>query len=809
MTVSIARRRIVIDDVPHQLIAGEIHYFRTPREQWQQRIALAAEAGCTVIASYLPWLLHELPDGSIDVRGDTRPERDVGAFIDLCAEAGLQFIARPGPYIMAELKNEGLPYRVLREHPEIVGTGWDSAAVVSAAVDYLHPAFLAEAERWYSAIMPVIAERLHSRGGPVIGVQLDNEIGMLQWVSNTPSLTEELLTDLLRWCRDRHGDAFDAIYPEPTDPAAWRAAVASPQEQWAGELRLDLALFMRGRFARYTRALQGMAAEHGVCGVPLLINIHGTEGGNGVPFGIGVSQLLDTFAGVPEVIAGSDHYLGDMSADVTCDMHFINAAMAAVNGPDQPLTSLEFECGTGDYGAGADRLLDPSSVDLKTRLCVAQGNRLINYYLLAGGINPPLDEPVGDGNDRISFTGERHGTAAPIDPEGRRGITFDATAGIARATNLHAPWLADMDEEFDDLAVAFLPDAFATEYTHPGSIEMRAVVTDLEQHRGPGQRKALWRSLLFAGYRFSAVNLQDPRATLPSLVCLASGAVLDTYVQQRLVDHLADGRRLLMLGPLPTRDLRGRRCTLLIDALGLEPGRTVRSDHAQYPSVVATDRRLFGLAPSRRFGVTRDDTDLAETRVGWLQEISGGEQVLEGVDGRTCGVLARHRGGHAVVLAAELPSSSLFAGAATTLGVRPGVQLSTSIPGVVGTTTRTPDGQRLVHLLNPTGFAAALDVSGSGVDLRGVVLPARTGVMLAHGLRLPSGDVIRSATAELTAIGPELVFGPSIDPAGHRIVLETTAPVSTEPGAATIERTEGTVIVRSTDPDRPVGVILG
>ena len=43
---------------------------------------------------------------------------------------------------------------------------------------------------------------------------------------------------------------------------------------------------------------------------------------------------------------------------------------------------------------------------------------MINYYLFAGGINPPLDEPVGDGNDRISFTGERHGTAAPDRPRG-------------------------------------------------------------------------------------------------------------------------------------------------------------------------------------------------------------------------------------------------------------------------------------------------------------------------------------------------------------------------------------------------------
>src|SRR6185503_16156039 len=164
--------------------------------------------------------------------------------------------------------------------------------------------------------------------------------------------------------------------------------------------RVDLGWFMRDRFARYVVALADSARRHGITGVPLMINIHGTEGGNGVPFAIGVSQLFESYAGLDGFVAGSDHYLGDMSLSTTSDIHFINAAMAATNSADQPLTSLEFEAGTGDYSGGLDGLYDPSTVDLKTRLCLAQGNRMINYYLLAGGINPPLDRAVGDGNDR-------------------------------------------------------------------------------------------------------------------------------------------------------------------------------------------------------------------------------------------------------------------------------------------------------------------------------------------------------------------------------------------------------------------------
>ena len=797
--------RILVDGVPTLVLAGEIHYFRVPRAGWEQRIELAVEAGCTAVASYIPWLWHELPDGSIDVTGSTRPERDVGAFIDLCARHGLQFIARPGPFIMAELKNEGLPYRLYREHPEIVATGWDGAPATTATVDYLAPAYLAECRRWFDAVLPVIAARLHP-AGPVIAVQLDNEIGMLAWISNSPDLTDDLLADFAGWLRRTHGAQAAVRYPvDPADPVAWRRAIESPGEDIAGDLRVDLARFMRGRFARYVDQLADLAVGNGVTGVPFLINIHGTEGGNGVPFGIGVSQLLETWRGKPGFIAGSDHYLGNMSSATTVDIHFVNAIQVAVNGTDQPLTSLEFEAGTGDYGGGLDRWYDAATVDLKTRLCLAQGNRMINYYLLAGGVNPPLDVPVGDGNDRISFTGERHGTAAPISPEGKRGQGFAATAGIGRATATHAAWLADSDEERDDLALAFLPDAFATEYHYPGSAVMARVAGDLAAHRGPGQRKALWRSLLYAGFRFGAVDLQDENADLPGVVGVASGVHLDDAVQHRLVRHLRSGGGLLWLGPLPQRDLRDRPCTVLADALGVRPGVRLAGMPRYFPSI-----RGHGLLDV-----------MAETRVGWLQEIVasavGGqpappEPLLTDVDGRACGVLATAGAGRAILLTAEVPSHPrLFAAAAAALGVRPGVVLTTDVPGVVVTTTSSPSGDRLLHLLNPTGYDASVTLGGAAAGPDGpaaYAVPAHTGHFLARGLTLPWGR-LESATSELTAHGPDgLTVGPSLDPGGHRILLRTGREVAAPDGVEVSTIDSGLVWVTAADGSRPLSLTV-
>ena len=171
--------------------------------------------------------------------------------------------------------------------------------------------------------------------------------------------------------------------------------------------------------------------------------------------------------------------MGDMTLNTTTDLYVINAFMDAVHGPGQPTTSLEFEAGSGDYGGGVDNQYDPSTVDLKTRRSLAQGNRMINYYLFAGGINPPLEEPVGDGNDRISFTGERHGTAAPVGPEGQKGMTYAATARTVHAVRLHERWLSRMEEDHDGVQLGLVLDSYATEYHHPDSAVMTEVVEDL------------------------------------------------------------------------------------------------------------------------------------------------------------------------------------------------------------------------------------------------------------------------------------------------------------------------------------------
>jgi beta-galactosidase len=749
--VVLARRRILVDGVPQLVLAGEVHYFRLDPADWSDRLDKLREAGCDTVATYIPWLWHELPDRSVDLTGRTHPQRDVAGFLDLAHAKGLRAIARPGPFVMAELKNEGLPYRLYEHLP----TTWDGAVIPTRTLDYLAPAYLEACEGWYASVMPLLAARLAPRGGPVIAVQLDNEIGMLSWVTNSPDLTDVVIEDFRRWAIERYGK----------EEAAERACDLRTADSLAAHD--DLGRYMRDRYRRYVAFLRGSATNHGIDGVPFLINVHGTDAGRGRTFPIGISQLFESYRDVPQLTAGSDYYLGDLTVENAPDLYTSNAFLAASLGEDQPPTSLEFEAGTGDYGEDLSTLYPPQAVDLKTRMTVAQGNRLLNLYLFTGGHNPLLATPVGDGNDRIAFTGERHGFAAPVDPEGRRTSAFSAVRESFAAVRGALELLADGDEEHDDFALVFVPDHYLTEYHHPASTVRASQVDDLARHRGMGPRDILARALLLAGYSFPAVDLQSPAALPPALV-LASASTLGRAVQERLASYVDGGGRLLLNGVLPQYDFDGTPCTVLADALGVRAAGRVDGTPHYFPSVKARGR--------------------AEVRVGYAQFLVGGDPVLRMVGSdAVCGVEVATGAGKAILITADYPCDLGFWHACmTALGAHPRLTHDAADPGLVLTSTVDTQGQRLLHLLNlgPTDTTFALSYRGTPVlDGRRLRIAARAGLMLPYGVRVGAATLLETTCELVSRTGPDVVLRPTQAALGDVAVFDRE-PASVEGGEA-------------------------
>lgn len=148
-----------LDGKPLQIISGELHYERIPREYWRDRLKKARAMGLNTISTYVFWNLHEPKPGVYDFTGSL----DIAEFVRIAQGEGLYVILRPGPYACAEWDLGGLPAWLLAD-PNIVLRSADEK-------------FLAPAEVWLQRLGRELAPLQIAHGGPIIAVQVENEYG--------------------------------------------------------------------------------------------------------------------------------------------------------------------------------------------------------------------------------------------------------------------------------------------------------------------------------------------------------------------------------------------------------------------------------------------------------------------------------------------------------------------------------------------------------------------------------------------------------------------------------------------------------
>ncbi|MGM1016657.1 MAG: glycoside hydrolase family 35 protein [Actinomycetota bacterium] len=158
-TFSIGETDFLRDGQPHRILSGAIHYFRVHPDLWRDRVRKARSLGLNTIETYVAWNAHEPRRGEWDATG----WNDLGRFLDIIAEEGMDAIVRPGPYICAEWHNGGLPVWL---------TGTPGTVLRSSDPQYLE-AVTGYLRRVYEIVRP----RQIDGGGPVVLVQIENEYG--------------------------------------------------------------------------------------------------------------------------------------------------------------------------------------------------------------------------------------------------------------------------------------------------------------------------------------------------------------------------------------------------------------------------------------------------------------------------------------------------------------------------------------------------------------------------------------------------------------------------------------------------------
>ena len=154
-TIGINSRYLTRNGKPWLPVMGEFHFSRYPRAQWEDEILKMKAAGVDIVATYVIWIHHEEIEGQFDWSG----QRDLRAFAQLCARHGMFLLARIGPWDHGEVRNGGFPDWVLKKGPTRVND----------------PAYLASVRLWYGQIGRQLNGLLFKDGGPVIGIQLENE----------------------------------------------------------------------------------------------------------------------------------------------------------------------------------------------------------------------------------------------------------------------------------------------------------------------------------------------------------------------------------------------------------------------------------------------------------------------------------------------------------------------------------------------------------------------------------------------------------------------------------------------------------
>lgn len=151
--------QFLLDGKPFQMISGEIHYPRVPREAWRQRMRMARAMGLNTIGTYVFWNVHEPQKGVYDFSGN----HDIAAFVKMAQEEGLWVVLRPSPYVCAEWEFGGYPYWLQN--------------IKGLKVRSREPQYLAAYKNYIQQVGRQLAPYLITHGGNILMMQFENEYG--------------------------------------------------------------------------------------------------------------------------------------------------------------------------------------------------------------------------------------------------------------------------------------------------------------------------------------------------------------------------------------------------------------------------------------------------------------------------------------------------------------------------------------------------------------------------------------------------------------------------------------------------------
>lgn len=195
MQVTFDKNSLIVDGKRVFIRSGAFHYFRTPGiELAKDRFMKLKAGGYNTVDIYFNANYHSEIENEYDFSGI----KNIRKMLEAAKEVGLYVIARPGPFINAEVNAGGLPFWLLKDKKVIPRNRIGSEYHYS-------PEYMEFITQWYDKIIPIIKDFDN-----VILFQIENEYA-------TDEMDEGYMRELYQMALNRgitcpvfHNDAYNA-----------------------------------------------------------------------------------------------------------------------------------------------------------------------------------------------------------------------------------------------------------------------------------------------------------------------------------------------------------------------------------------------------------------------------------------------------------------------------------------------------------------------------------------------------------------------------------------------------------------------
>ena len=566
MSFKAAKGHFLKDGKPIFVISGEIHYFRLNARLWEKHLTLLKQAGANTTSTYIPWDWHEYEENKFDFTGETNPARNLIKFIKLCKKVGLNLIVKPGPYILAEYENQGLPGWLIKKNKNLHAVDEYGNILSPDLMSYMSDEFLHYSFLWYDKIMPIIAQYQECNGGPIVMMQVCNEVGVFQWLSGRIDYHDSVIKLYKDFILEKYksieslNNTYGTNYFSFDEVKAPIGKIENKQQYCA---YYDFHLFYRRYYLLYLDTLSKRIRSYGI-DLQLTHNIPGWIYGNASELPMLISTYEEIMRTRNDMIFGLDHIpeffsFRNAHSDLACNK--ILEAMQS-NGP---VWAAEFQAGTREHHVKSDA----DDLEAFYYASLAHGLNSFNYYMFSQGINPK-----GKG-----FFGKTFYFQTALDAKANKTPLYDTIKKIDRFINKEKEELL-LSETKAEICVGLYKPYFYTEMTTSQMLrEKRLDVAKLGLSLDPRFIReeiffnGLLRGLQALNFNYDILDLQN--VSVKNLLkykqlWINSTEFMDGETQELLVNYVKAGGHLIIYPAIPSLDLYLNNCTTLKDGFDIQ-----------------------------------------------------------------------------------------------------------------------------------------------------------------------------------------------------------------------------------------------